>query len=192
MAQSVDDRRARSVEFIIKHLEPHQYTRLFCVELEEAAFNHYFNLNFTVALLALGRQAEALVALNRMIAHTYQWTRYRQHVRAVVANITRARGLDGEKIDVYSINTPEDLILWSSQQWRPELWAKIEADLEKKHAKWDSLKEILKPVLDGVGLFRCGKCGQRKTDYFQKQTRSADEPMTAFISCQNCGNQWKE
>lgn len=26
--------------------------------------------------------------------------------------------------------------------------------------------------------FKCGKCGQRKTRYYQMQTRSADEPMT--------------
>ena len=28
------------------------------------------------------------------------------------------------------------------------------------------------------GTFKCGKCGSRNTDYSQKQTRSADEPMT--------------
>jgi hypothetical protein len=26
--------------------------------------------------------------------------------------------------------------------------------------------------------FKCGKCGQNKTRYYQMQTRSADEPMT--------------
>ena len=30
--------------------------------------------------------------------------------------------------------------------------------------------------------FKCGKCGQRKCTYYQKQTRSADEPMVKFIS----------
>jgi len=28
------------------------------------------------------------------------------------------------------------------------------------------------------GTFKCSKCGSRNTDYNQKQTRSADEPMT--------------
>ncbi|KAJ1566488.1 RNA polymerase II elongation factor [Cladochytrium tenue] len=28
--------------------------------------------------------------------------------------------------------------------------------------------------------FRCGKCGKRKCTYYQKQTRSADEPMVRF------------
>jgi transcription elongation factor S-II len=37
----------------------------------------------------------------------------------------------------------------------------------------------------------CGKCGQKKVSYTQAQTRSADEPMTTFCTCMNCGNRWK-
>jgi len=40
-------------------------------------------------------------------------------------------------------------------------------------------------------MFTCHKCGQNKTTYFQLQTRSADEPMTTFVTCCNCGNHWK-
>lgn len=39
--------------------------------------------------------------------------------------------------------------------------------------------------------FKCGKCGERKTTYYQMQTRSADEPMTTFVTCKNCQNRWK-
>ncbi len=39
--------------------------------------------------------------------------------------------------------------------------------------------------------FRCGKCKQRRTKYYQMQTRSADEPMTTFVTCLNCGHRWK-
>lgn len=41
------------------------------------------------------------------------------------------------------------------------------------------------------GTFKCGKCGSRNTDYSQKQTRSADEPMTTFGVCNDCGNRWR-
>ena len=40
-------------------------------------------------------------------------------------------------------------------------------------------------------LFKCGKCGKRRTTYTQLQTRSADEPMTTFVLCLDCGNRWK-
>ncbi len=39
--------------------------------------------------------------------------------------------------------------------------------------------------------FKCGRCQQRRTKYYQLQTRSADEPMTTFVTCINCGNKWK-
>jgi DNA-directed RNA polymerase subunit M/transcription elongation factor TFIIS len=41
------------------------------------------------------------------------------------------------------------------------------------------------------GLFKCGKCKSVKTTYYQMQTRSADEPMTTFVTCKNCSNRWK-
>lgn len=40
--------------------------------------------------------------------------------------------------------------------------------------------------------FKCSKCKKRNTVYTQKQTRSADEPMTLFIRCLECGNEWKQ
>ena len=41
------------------------------------------------------------------------------------------------------------------------------------------------------GAFTCGKCKSKKTTYFEMQTRSADEPMTIFVTCLNCGKRWK-
>ncbi|KAJ8900891.1 hypothetical protein NDN08_000190 [Rhodosorus marinus] len=42
------------------------------------------------------------------------------------------------------------------------------------------------------GLFTCSECRGDKTTYHEMQTRSADEPMTAFITCLRCGHKWKE
>ncbi|KAK9053586.1 hypothetical protein SSX86_024660 [Deinandra increscens subsp. villosa] len=39
--------------------------------------------------------------------------------------------------------------------------------------------------------FKCGRCGKRQCTYYQLQTRSADEPMTTFVTCVNCDNHWK-
>ena len=37
---------------------------------------------------------------------------------------------------------------------------------------------------------KCGKCGKRNCTYNQLQTRSADEPMTTFVMCNECGNRY--
>lgn len=42
------------------------------------------------------------------------------------------------------------------------------------------------------GIFQCGKCRSQETTWYQLQTRSADEPMTTFITCLECGNRWRE
>ncbi|XP_056651572.1 transcription elongation factor A protein 3 isoform X2 [Monodelphis domestica] len=40
-------------------------------------------------------------------------------------------------------------------------------------------------------LFQCNKCKKKNCTYNQVQTRSADEPMTTFVLCNECGNRWK-
>jgi len=40
--------------------------------------------------------------------------------------------------------------------------------------------------------FLCKRCHKRECTYYELQTRSADEPMTIFITCLNCGKHWKE
>jgi len=42
-----------------------------------------------------------------------------------------------------------------------------------------------------TSLFKCGRCGKSDCSYNQLQTRSADEPMTTFVFCNNCGHRWK-
>lgn len=40
-------------------------------------------------------------------------------------------------------------------------------------------------------MLKCGKCKKKNCTYNQLQTRSADEPMTTFVLCNECGNRWK-
>ena len=37
-------------------------------------------------------------------------------------------------------------------------------------------------------LYKCYKCGERKATSYQMQVRSADEPMTIFVTCLVCYN----
>ena len=40
--------------------------------------------------------------------------------------------------------------------------------------------------------FLCTRCWKRECTYYEMQTRSADEPMTIFITCVNCGKHWRQ
>lgn len=46
---------------------------------------------------------------------------------------------------------------------------------------------------DSASIFMwCSGCKKKsKCDYYQMQTRSADEPMTTFVTCLECDKQWK-
>ena len=41
-------------------------------------------------------------------------------------------------------------------------------------------------------VFKCHKCKKRECSYYEVQTRSADEPMTVFVTCLNCKNRWRQ
>lgn len=59
--------------------------------------------------------------------------------------------------------------------------------LEMNRINFEIEKDIFrnKPLL-GKGIFKCGKCGSDDTEDYEKQTRSADEPMTVFVHCRKC------
>jgi len=41
------------------------------------------------------------------------------------------------------------------------------------------------------GIYSCPKCRKNNTDYFELQTRSADEPATIFVTCLDCNIMFK-
>ena len=69
----------------------------------------------------------------------------------------------------------------------PENWAEL---LDKKIQR-DKLKYEMKPKAM-TDQYKCRKCSSRSCSYYEVQTRSADEPMTQFITCLDCGNRWKQ
>jgi transcription elongation factor S-II len=69
----------------------------------------------------------------------------------------------------------------------PERWKILIEDKMKK----EKLRYELKPEAM-TDMFKCRRCGSRSCTYYEMQTRSADEPMTQFITCLDCNNHWKQ
>jgi DNA-directed RNA polymerase subunit M/transcription elongation factor TFIIS len=69
----------------------------------------------------------------------------------------------------------------------PEIWK----DLIDKKIKIDKVKYENKQVAM-TSMFKCKRCGSKECSYYEVQTRSADEPMTQFVTCIKCNNRWKQ
>jgi DNA-directed RNA polymerase subunit M/transcription elongation factor TFIIS len=82
---------------------------------------------------------------------------------------------------------PHDISFMSYSDLYPEKWGNMIEMATKREAK---MLEVDKSA--ATDMFRCSKCGKRQCTYYEMQTRSADEPMTQFIRCLNCGKQWRQ
>jgi transcription elongation factor S-II len=68
----------------------------------------------------------------------------------------------------------------------PLKWEKMLADKKIRDENKYSTK-----IEASTDSYTCRKCKSKECTYYQMQTRSADEPMTTFVTCIPCGNRWK-
>lgn len=81
---------------------------------------------------------------------------------------------------------PQIYAFMTHQEMNPDRWK----DLIEKKSLLDKNKYNTKLVAR-TDMFTCGKCKSKKCTYYTMQTRSADEPETIFITCLDCGKNWK-
>ena len=124
-----------------------------------------------------------------------QWTNsifsnmYKVYSIEVYTNLDKLSYVENERLferlinkefDGYELSTMEPQYLFP-EHWKPYI------DLKSKRDR--TLYEINKEMATDV--YKCGRCKKRECSFYQLQTRSADEPMTTFITCLNCGNRFK-
>ena len=81
---------------------------------------------------------------------------------------------------------PHDIPFMKPQNVFPEKWAAVlDAKMKRDMNVFEEKPKAM------TNEFKCGKCKKRECVYQELQVRSADEPMTLFITCLNCGNKWK-
>ena len=83
----------------------------------------------------------------------------------------------------------KDIMIYKPHELEPD--GLKSSCMKRQEDKEIMREEIKKRDDDYEGVFKCGKCKSLKTDYFQLQTRSADEPMTTYVTCRDCGARWK-
>ena len=108
---------------------------------------------------------------------------YIQKVKAILYNL--------ENKDLFNKLVNKDiraheLAYMTHQEMRPDLWDEL---IELKKIKDEN--KFSPKIEASTDDFKCGKCKSKKCTFYQLQTRSADEPMTTFVTCIDCGNRWK-
>jgi DNA-directed RNA polymerase subunit M/transcription elongation factor TFIIS len=83
--------------------------------------------------------------------------------------------------------TFDDLMTWTQTEIFPERNKEL---AEKQFQREQRLLEGNKA--NATDKFFCTRCHKRQCTYYELQTRSADEPMTIFIQCVNCGKRWTQ
>jgi len=111
---------------------------------------------------------------------------YKSHLRSVYINLKNnpnlvaSIGSDAEQIK------PHEVAFMTHQEMMPERWT---AMLEKK--KKEDANRYECNIQAATDTFTCRKCRSKKCTYTQAQTRAADEGITTYVCCLDCGTRWK-
>jgi len=136
-------------------------------------------------ILSIARSIESEVFINHKKKIEVQ---YKRRIQMLFLSLKdkknpslRARVIRGEL-------SPSRLSTMESHEMASDERKAEDQEIQKENTRKAMVAKPEKSISDQL---QCGKCGQKKVSYTQAQTRSADEPMTTFCTCENCGNLWK-
>ncbi len=109
---------------------------------------------------------------------------YNDHLRSVFVNLKKNNHI------IDQINNGEikahKIAFMTHQELCPEKWDElIRLKSIKDKNKFETTIEA------STDTFTCRKCKSNKCTYYLQQVRSADEPMTCYVTCVECGCRWK-
>ena len=82
--------------------------------------------------------------------------------------------------------TPHNIASMTHQEINPSQWRTL---IEQKVMR--DASKYTNNIQASTDMFTCKKCKSKRCTYYELQTRSADEPATIFITCVDCGKNWK-
>jgi len=120
--------------------------------------------------------------------HKNNQMKYKNQVRSRVFNLRDKKNPMLRGNFLLGLITPARLAAMTSEEMASDEIKKQRQKFVKDGIDGSRLAQVEGTKTD---LLKCGKCGKRNCTYNQIQTRSADEPMTTFVLCNECGNRWK-
>ncbi|KAJ8413286.1 hypothetical protein AAFF_G00092820 [Aldrovandia affinis] len=114
--------------------------------------------------------------------------KYKNRVRSRIANLKDIKN-PGLRHNVLCGNVlPDRMARMTAEEMASDELKEMRKNLTKEAIREHQMARTGGTETD---LFSCGKCKKKNCTYTQVQTRSADEPMTTFVFCNECGNRWK-
>ena len=108
---------------------------------------------------------------------------YADHLRSIYVNLANKELIE---LVTTGVIKSHEIAFMTHQEMQPQRWNKM---LELKAIKDKNKFET--NIEASTDMFKCRKCHSRRCTYAQAQLRSADEPMTTFVSCLDCGCRWR-
>ncbi len=113
---------------------------------------------------------------------------YKDKIRSLFQNLKNKLNAELGRNVMSGHITADRFVVMTSKELMSAEQRKTDAELEEENLRKAQVPVSQKSISD---TFECSNCKQRKVSYTQAQTRSADEPMTTFCECMNCGKRWK-
>jgi transcription elongation factor S-II len=113
---------------------------------------------------------------------------YKEKIRSLYQNLKNRSNPGLRKRILQGDVTPARFVTMSHEEMKSKQQREEDMKIAKENMNNAMVAQEEKSVSTSL---ECGKCHQKKVSYSQAQTRSADEPMTTFCECMNCGNRWK-
>lgn len=113
---------------------------------------------------------------------------YKEKVRTLYQNLKNKANPELRQRILNGKTTPERFVTMTHDEMKSEKQKEEEDKIRKENLNNSMVPQEEKSMSD---YMECGKCKQKKVSFTQAQTRSADEPMTTFCECMNCGKRWK-
>ncbi len=108
---------------------------------------------------------------------------YSDRVKTVMINLRKSKQLLD---NLLKSAKPHEFAFMTHQEMNSEKWEDIiNNKMKRDKSKYETKMEA------STDTFTCRRCKSKECTYYQMQTRSADEPMTTFVTCINCNNRWK-
>ncbi|KAG8570837.1 hypothetical protein GDO81_011441 [Engystomops pustulosus] len=114
--------------------------------------------------------------------------KYKNRVRSRIANLKDAKNPNLRRNVLCGNIAPDVFARMSAEEMASDELKEMRKNLTKEAIREHQMARTGGTQTD---LFSCGKCKKKNCTYTQVQTRSADEPMTTFVFCNECGNRWK-